>query len=116
MFIFSCTRRASAWNKPWAVLCALAASTIVAGCGGGGGGGGGADTPPVVVAPAITTQPASQNVGIGAPATFSVVASGTAPISYQWKRDGNVIAGATSASYTLPAAQRDREPMDCHGQ
>src|SRR5262249_51269710 len=54
--------------------------------------------------PAITTQPASQTVAAGQTATFSVVATGTAPLSYQWQKNGANIAGATSASYTTPAA------------
>jgi len=55
------------------------------------------------VAPTITTQPANQTVTGGQPATFSVVATGTAPLSYQWQKNGANIAGATSASYTTPA-------------
>ncbi len=55
------------------------------------------------VAPAITTQPASQTVTAGASATFRVVASGTAPLSYQWRRNGTNIAGATSATFVLSA-------------
>src|SRR5690348_14978731 len=55
-----------------------------------------------VVAPTITTQPASQTVTAGQTATFSVVASGTAPLSYQWQKNGATISGATSASYTTP--------------
>jgi len=55
-----------------------------------------------VVAPTITTQPASKSVTAGATATFSVVASGTTP-SYQWRKNGTAISGATSASYTTPA-------------
>src|SRR5262249_59946236 len=57
----------------------------------------------VNVGPAITTQPVSQTVTAGATATFSVVASGTAPLSYQWQKNGSNISGATSASYTTPA-------------
>jgi glucose/arabinose dehydrogenase len=56
-------------------------------------------------APAITTQPAPETVAAGQPATFSVTASGTPPLSYQWQRNGTNIPGATSASYTLPAVQ-----------
>ena len=52
-------------------------------------------------APTITTQPQSQTVKEGTAVTFSVVASGRAPLSYQWQRNGANIAGATSASYTL---------------
>jgi hypothetical protein len=54
-------------------------------------------------APAITTQPANQTVAVGSTATFSVVATGTAPLSYQWSKNGGAISGATSASYTTPA-------------
>jgi rhamnogalacturonyl hydrolase YesR len=55
------------------------------------------------LAPNITTQPASGTVTAGATASFSVVATGTAPLSYQWKKNGTNIAGATSASYMTPA-------------
>ena len=58
-----------------------------------------------VTAPAITTQPVSQTVTTGSSVTFSVVASGTAPLSYQWKLGVTNISGATSASYTIASAQ-----------
>ncbi len=65
---------------------------------GGGGGGGG------VVAPTITTQPSNQSVTAPAPATFNVTATdGGGTLSYQWKKGGVAITGATSASYTTPA-------------
>jgi DNA-binding beta-propeller fold protein YncE len=54
-------------------------------------------------APSITTQPQPQIVQVGSTATFSVVATGTAPLAYQWSKNGVVIAGATAASYTTPA-------------
>jgi hypothetical protein len=54
------------------------------------------------VAPTITTQPANQTVTAGQTATFSVVAAGTAPLTYQWQKNGSVISGATAASYTTP--------------
>ncbi len=57
----------------------------------------------VNVPPTITAQPENQTVLAPAAATFSVTATGTAPLSYQWKRNGTDIAGATSASYTTPA-------------
>ncbi|HVB88388.1 MAG TPA: immunoglobulin domain-containing protein [Candidatus Dormibacteraeota bacterium] len=55
-------------------------------------------------APAITTQPASQTVTAGQTATFTVVATGTQPLSYQWQKGTTNIAGATSASYTTLAS------------
>src|SRR5438105_2998371 len=56
----------------------------------------------VLVAPTITTQPASQTVSTGQRATFTVTATGTAPLRYQWQKNGTVIGGATAASYTTP--------------
>src|SRR5438270_631712 len=56
-----------------------------------------------LVAPALTTQPASQTVSTGQRATFTVTATGTAPLSYQWQKNGTAIGGATAASYTTPA-------------
>jgi hypothetical protein len=64
-------------------------------------------SPPYVLTvntpPAITTQPASQTVIVGQTGTFTVSASGTAPLSYQWYQGGVAITGATSSSYTTPA-------------
>jgi hypothetical protein len=62
---------------------------------------------PAPVSPAITTQPASQTINSGDSATMSVVATGTAPLSYQWYvgQSGDTsspISGATSSSYTTP--------------
>lgn len=78
---------------------ALLTLTFLVACGGGGGG----STPPPPVAPTISTQPVNQSVLAGATATFSVTATGTAPLTYQWKKGGTAIAGATSSSYTTPA-------------
>src|SRR2546430_3774397 len=44
------------------------------------------------------SQPARRTVG--QTATFMVVATGTAPLSYQWQKNGTAISGAASASYT----------------
>ena len=52
-------------------------------------------------APTITTQPASQSVPAGATASFTVVASGSAPLSYQWRWNGANIGGATSPTLSL---------------
>jgi hypothetical protein len=55
------------------------------------------------VPPSITTQPNSQTITAGQTATFSVTASGTAPLGYQWQKNGAAISGANSASYTTQA-------------
>ena len=49
----------------------------------------------------ITTQPAAQTVVLGNAASFSVVATGSSPIAYQWSKDGVAISGATSATYSI---------------
>lgn len=56
---------------------------------------------PATSAPAFTTQPASQTVSVGNPVTFNAVASGSPTPTYQWKKGGVNISGATSASYTI---------------
>lgn len=58
----------------------------------------------VNVAPTISAQPASQSACLGQSVLLSVTAAGTAPLSYQWRKDGTNIAGATTAIYTIPAA------------
>jgi regulation of enolase protein 1 (concanavalin A-like superfamily) len=54
--------------------------------------------------PVITLQPSNLTVLEGEDAIFSVAATGAAPLSYQWQRDGVAIPGATDASYTLETA------------
>ncbi|MBP6650501.1 MAG: PQQ-dependent sugar dehydrogenase [Bacteroidia bacterium] len=53
-------------------------------------------------APQITSQPQSITVAQGNPATFTVTVTGTAPITYQWKKGTVIIGGATSSVYTIP--------------
>jgi len=59
-------------------------------------------TPPAS-APAIIVEPASTAVTVGQPATFSVTAAGTSPLTFQWLQNGADISGATSGSYTTAA-------------
>lgn len=56
-------------------------------------------------APSIDAPPASQLASVGHPVTFTVSASGAAPIAYQWQRNGVDIPGATASSYTIDSAQ-----------
>src|ERR1700687_992171 len=78
------------------VLCFL---LNFAGCGGQPPSGG---SPPNPMAPAITTQPANRTVTAGLTATFTVAASGTGPLNYQWQRNGSTINGATADRYSTP--------------
>lgn len=56
-------------------------------------------------APSITQHPASQTITAGQPVTFTVAASGTQPLSFQWQKNGVNITGATSSSYTISSVQ-----------
>jgi len=55
--------------------------------------------------PVITEQPVSQTVTVGGTAGFRVTAAGFAPISYQWKFNGQDLRGATNAALTLAGVQ-----------
>lgn len=71
---------------------------ILSACGGGGGSSG-----TTVAAPTITAQPQNASTTTDGSVTLSVTATGT-DLSYQWRRNGTAITGATSSSYTLSAA------------
>jgi len=79
-----------AGNRP----CGFYRARFVAGYVGGGG-----------VAPNITTQPLHRVVDTGAATSFAVLATGDAPLTYQWWRNGSAFPGATDSSFTIPEAQ-----------
>lgn len=56
-------------------------------------------------APSITTHPSDQTVTTGQNAVFTVTATGTPPLQYQWQRNSLDINGATSSTYTLSNSQ-----------
>jgi uncharacterized delta-60 repeat protein len=66
----------------------------------------GAATISAAPAVAISTQPVNVAVTAGQPATLSVTATGSGPLTYQWRRNGFAITGATAASFTLANASR----------
>ncbi len=53
----------------------------------------------------ITGQPSSQSVSAGLPAVFTVTATSSAPITYQWFKNDVAINGATAATLSIPSAQ-----------
>lgn len=55
--------------------------------------------------PTISSQPTGVSLDPGATANFSVTATGTAPFTYQWRRNGTPIPGATASSISLPGIQ-----------
>ena len=88
-------------NRLGVALFVLLLAVGIVNAGRAGDVAGASDGPPAV--PSITTQPASQTVTAGQRVTFTVVAAGTAPLNYQWKKNGTAISRATSSSYTTPA-------------
>ena len=60
-----------------------------------------------VIAPAIVSAPQSQSVQEGQFGTFTVSASGTTPLSYQWFRNGQAIVGATASEVLVYADPND---------
>jgi hypothetical protein len=60
---------------------------------------------PVRTPPILKSQPIGTNVPPGQPVTLCVSASGTPPLLYQWRLNGQNIPGATDSCYIIPAAQ-----------
>jgi len=85
---------------------ALTGCALVAlhGCGGDSSSSDSSSSSTSTSAPSITTQPSSVSVSSGSSATFTVVASSSTTMSYQWYKDSTAISGATSASYTISSA------------
>jgi hypothetical protein len=57
----------------------------------------------------ILTHPQSQTVGIGNPVTITALASGVAPIGYQWYRDSLLLLGETSPTLFIAVAARTNQ-------
>jgi Right handed beta helix region len=76
--------------RRWFVVPILIALLQLSGCGWGNY---------CSLPPSITGQPSSQTVALNQPAIFTVAASGSAPLFYQWFKNGVAISGATQGSY-----------------
>ena len=81
--------------------CPLSAQQVTAGLSGYGG----YPTINQNAAPSIITQPETQMVAEGGTVTFSVLAIGNSPLSYQWKFDNTNIVGATNSNYIIRNTQ-----------
>ena len=85
----------------------MGVAILIAACSGDGSPSSTSSTPtappPAATPPVVETPPANATVTDGQSATFKVVASGTAPLTYQWLKNGSAIAGATAAGYTTGA-------------
>src|SRR5262249_29429108 len=55
----------------------------------------------VVSPPALAQPPRSQQALLGSAVTFTATVNGDGPFTYQWRKDGNAIVGATSATLVL---------------
>ena len=81
-----------------------AISVALSGTGTGNGQSSGGTQP---VAPGISSQPNSVKIAVGQTATFNVAATGSTPLTFQWKKNGTAISGATSSTIPLPPKHDD---------
>jgi len=95
-------RRSAFANQVTLFCVAMLAMFTIAGCAGVTTANN-ASNSNAPTAAAVATQPANQTVTVGQSATFSVTASGTAPLTYQWQKNTTNITGAAASSYTTPA-------------
>lgn len=67
---------------------------------------------PTPAPPIIVQQPKGAKISVGQTATFSVYATGSPPLTYQWRKNGVNIDGATGSSYvTPPATKKDNRSL-----
>jgi hypothetical protein len=85
------------------VLTSDAGSYTVVASNGGGSATSAVAVVTVIVPPSITTQPRGWSVPVGLPVLLSATASGTAPLSYQWRLNGTNVSGATSNNLSFTA-------------
>lgn len=58
----------------------------------------------LTLSPTFSQQPQGQSLCVGTPLSFTAPATGVAPITYQWRKDGSNIEGATGNSYSIPSS------------
>ncbi len=60
---------------------------------------------PIPQPPGISVQPPSQTIEVSSNVTFSVTATGTTPLAYQWLFNGDVLSGATASNLVFSSVQ-----------
>jgi hypothetical protein len=109
---FSYQWRKNGSNLPGATGSSYAISSVTAGDAGSydvvvGGACGSLTTAPAlltVLTPPSASAPSGASVCPGTAVAFSTTASGSGPLSYQWRKNGVGILGATAASYAIASA------------
>jgi hypothetical protein len=81
------------WRALMQALCCLALTFLWTACGS-------SNSSSTNSAPVITVQPSNVTLAVGQTATFSVQATGSGTLTYQWQKSNTAISGATSSSYT----------------
>ena len=59
----------------------------------------------VVVPPTIATPPAGRTATVGSSVQFTVVANGSTPLTFQWRKNGEPIPGATTPAFSIASAE-----------
>lgn len=95
--------RVSPDRNPWLWFTAIVSLALaLISCGGGGDSStSSSSTTTTVSAPTITAQPASQTIAVGGAASFSVTATGSDTLTYQWYKDSSAISRATASTYAI---------------
>jgi hypothetical protein len=60
---------------------------------------------PQGIVPSVISAPSSQNANRGSPVIFTVVAAGSAPLTYEWRFNNVALVGATDSSLALSKVQ-----------
>lgn len=98
--------RVHSWFAAFHLLLVLAVSLFLSGCTSSSTSQGGGT--PALQAPQITAQPVGTAAYIGDTATLTVTATGSSPLTYDWRRNGTTLGAASTSTYvTAPLTSAD---------